>query len=203
MNTLEQLKIEIANLKTAKQGSEAVKSASAAIAKIAYEATISNDTKALNYVKTLEDETKKIVKGPFSKGCFVGNKKLDKAIPKDMENDAILTIYNKMKKLEKANEAAQAEVRLASIRENQALQLVFEDDKEALNQFLKENDEDSETYKNTVNQGLAIMAEQEKLENDKILFDSLLTQVLALNPNQFNQLFKAMQTHATPKKKSA
>ena len=203
MNTLEQLKIETANLKKAKQGSEVVKSASAAIARLAYEATISNDTKALNYVKTLDDDTKKMVKGPFSKGCFVGNKKLDKAIPKDMENDSILTIYNKMKKLEKATEAAQAEVRLATIRENQALQLVFEEDKEALNQFLKENDEDSETYKNTVNQGLAIMAELEKLENDTILFDSLLTQVIALNPDQFDRLFRFMREHATPEKKTA
>lgn len=203
MNTLENLKIEIATLKTAKQGSEAVKSASAAIAKLAYEATISNDTKTLNYVKSLDDDTKKLVKSVFSRGCFVGNKKLDKAIPKKMESDAILTIYNKMKKLEKATEAAQAEIRLASIRENQALQLVFEDDKEALNQFLKENDENSETYKNTVNQGLAIIAEQEKIESDRILLEDLKAQVMALNPEMFNQLFKAMQAHATPKKKSA
>lgn len=178
----------IAILENVKESNEHKKTASAAIADVAYNATVTADKATLEAFKNLPKEKKDLIKSAFSKGVYVGNAKLDKAIPEEIAKDAVLTIYNKLKKDDKANEAIKSEQRLAIIRENQALQIIFPD-KEALSQFLKANAEDSQVYKDAVNQGLAIMAEEERAQTEAMQFITLENSILSLSQENLEKVF--------------
>lgn len=201
MNTIEKLKAQIEILSTAKASDELRKSANGIVADIAYQATMQADKNLIEYFKNLSTDSKALVKGSWSKGSYVGNASLDKAIPEDIQKDAVLTIYNKLKKLEKASEASKAEQRLQTIKENQALTLVFPNPEE-LSQFLKEN-KGNNIERDAINQGLALMAEQESLERNAKEFIELEEKIYSLSEENLHKLNILIQGKLSQKKKKA
>jgi len=196
-----QEKIEI--LKTCKTANETTKSINGWIAQSAYDATYANDKEILAFYAGLEDTTKSLIKGSVSKGKFVALAALDEKIPSDIANDSILTIYNKLKKIEKVQEAAKQENRVRKMHENHALQQVFTD-KESLSDFLTNNKPDSQLYQDALQQGFAILASEESKVKEMETFLKLESDILALSKENLEKIFVLVSAKmAVPAKKRA
>jgi len=203
MKNTENLKVQIEILNSVVTMADQKKSANATIADLAFEAFIKDDKTFIVFMNLLPSEDKKLIKSAVSKANFVANRSLENSIPKEIQALAIISQYDKLKKLDKKiaeeNEILLQEKRSSAIKENQALALMIPNP-EDLSLFLTTN-KGNDIEKDLIKQGLALMAEQENLERNAKEFLALEEKIFSLSQENLEKLNVLIQSKLTLKKK--